>query len=130
MIRAIEHIAFAAQDTAALARWYCDVLDFSVVVDGGSNGIWFITPPEGEALVEIIPANSTARTTRARNDAGLSHLAFTVTDFDRTCEALRTKGVRFDGEPTGAPGERRLAFFFDLEGNSLQIAYRPTPLSP
>jgi glyoxylase I family protein len=128
MIRAIEHIAFAARDTGALARWYCETLGFSVVVEGGSGGIWFIRPPEGEALVEIVPATDAPRAARERNDAGLSHLAFTVTDFDAACDELKAKGVVFDGEPTGAPGERRLAFFFDLEGNALQLAHRPQPL--
>jgi glyoxylase I family protein len=130
MIRAIEHIAIAARDTAALAHWYCDALGMSVVVEGGPGGIWFVGPPEGEALVEIVPANESPRVDHGRNDAGLRHLAFAVTDFDAVCDALKARGVTFLGDPTGAPGERRLAFFLDPEGNILQLVQRPQPLRP
>src|SRR5262245_58973500 len=61
MIRAIEHIAIAAADTAGLARWYRDVLGFRVVVEGTPGGIWFVGPPEGAAVVEIVPANEAPR---------------------------------------------------------------------
>ncbi len=128
MIRAIEHVAIAAQDTAALARWYCDTLGFKVVVEGGPQGTWFIGPPEGEALVEIVRATTAPRAERDRNDAGWSHLAFTVSDFDAVVDSLRAKGVQFTGTITGAPGERRLAFFPDSEGNVLQLVSRPQPL--
>src|SRR5438270_5059599 len=127
MIRAIEHIAIAAKDTAALARWYCDTLGFHAVVDGG-RGTWFVGPPDGQALIEIVVATDAPRAERHRNDAGWSHLAFTVADFDATVEALRAKGVTFTGEPSGIPGQQRLAFFLDLEGNVLQIVDRPKPL--
>jgi catechol 2,3-dioxygenase-like lactoylglutathione lyase family enzyme len=129
MIRSVEHMAIAAQDTAALAKWYVDYLGFQVVVDGGPGGTWFVGPPVGEAMVEIVPATGTPRHDRAPNDPGWSHLAFTVTDFDAVVKSLTDKGVKFSGSmPMGNPGERRLAFFPDGEGNLLQIVQRPTPL--
>jgi glyoxylase I family protein len=128
MIRAIEHVAIAARDTAALARWYCDTLGFRAVVDGGPGGIWFVGPPEGAALVEIVPATAAPRAERERNDPGWSHLAFTVSDFDAVVDSLTARGVAFTGAPSGAPGQRRLAFFLDLEGNVLQLVQRPSPL--
>jgi glyoxylase I family protein len=128
MIRSIEHIAIAAKDTAALARWYCDALGFRAVVDGGPGGTWFVGPPEGAAVVEIVPATAAPRAERDRNDVGWSHLAFTVSDFDDVVDRLRSRGVTFTGAPSGAPGERRLAFFLDLEGNVLQLVQRTQPL--
>jgi catechol 2,3-dioxygenase-like lactoylglutathione lyase family enzyme len=127
MIRAIEHIAIAAKDTAALARWYCDTLGFRAVVEGG-RGTWFVGPPDGQALIEIVVATDAPRAARHRNDPGWSHLAFTVADFDATVAALRAKDVTFTGEPAGMPGQQRLAFFLDLEGNVLQIVERTKPL--
>ena len=38
MICVVEHVAVAAKDTAALARWYCDTLGFRVVVAGQPRG--------------------------------------------------------------------------------------------
>jgi catechol 2,3-dioxygenase-like lactoylglutathione lyase family enzyme len=128
MIRAVEHIAIAAQDTGGLARWYCDTLGFRAVVEGGPQGTWFVGPPESEAIVEIVPATSAPRVARERNDPGWSHLAFTVSDFDAVCDSLRAKGVTFTDPPRGGPGENRLAFFLDLEGNVLQLVQRPRPL--
>lgn len=128
MISAIEHIAIAAKDTAALAGWYRDTLGFRVVVAGPPGGIWFVGPPDSAVLIEIIPAGEAPRAEAGTNDAGLHHLAFTVTNFDAVYQDLKGRGVRFRGDPVGAPGERQLAFFFDLEENILQIVQRPKPL--
>ena len=130
-IKSVEHMAIAAKDTAGLARWYCETLGFHPVVDGGPKGIWFVGPPEGQALVEIVPATDAQRVARHQNDPGWSHLAFTVTDFDDVVASLRAKGIEFTGNPAsmGQPGERRIAFFPDLEGNVLQIVQRPQPLA-
>ena len=136
MIRAIEHFAIAAKDTAALAHWYCDTLGLRVLVEGKprgtgrglDQGTWFVTPPEGGAVVEIVPANDAPRTDHAPDDAGMRHLAFSVDDFEATCAALRDKGVQFTGNVVGKPGERQLAFIVDPEGNLLQLVYRPRPL--
>ena len=128
MIRAIEHMAIAAKETGALARWYCNVLGFKVVVDGGLTGTWFVGPSVGQAVIEIIAADQTPYHDRARSNPGWSHLAFTVGDFDDVVAALRARNVPFDGEPRGMAGEQRLAFFFDPEGNCLQIVERPAPL--
>ena len=128
MIRAIEHMAIAATDTAALARWYRDTLGFRVVVEGG-DGIWFVGPSDGQALIEIVKATNAPRVPRERNDPGWSHLAFTVADFEATCDELKAKGVTITGMTGSGPNERRLAYFEDPDGNVLQLVYRPQPLS-
>ena len=129
--KSVEHMAIAAKDTAGLAKWYLDTLGFRTIVDGGPKGIWFVGPPEGEALIEIVPATEAQRVAREQNDPGWSHLAFTVTDFDDVVGMLRSKGIEFTGNAAnmGKPGERRIAFFPDGEGNILQIVQRPQPLT-
>src|SRR2546427_2586461 len=92
-------MAIAAKDTAGLAGWYRDKLGFEVVVDGGPRGIWFIGPPGGGPTIEIISASDAPRGERARNDAGWSHLAFTVADFEATRRTLAENGIAFQGEP-------------------------------
>jgi catechol 2,3-dioxygenase-like lactoylglutathione lyase family enzyme len=129
MIRSIEHMAIAAKQTGALAQWYIDTLGFRVVVDGGPTGTWFIGPPEGESLIEIIKATDAPPHERARNDPGWSHLAFTVEDFDKAIEDLTAKGVTFTNPPSMSGGGDRLAFFLDGDGNVLQIVSRPQPLA-
>lgn len=121
-------MAIAAKATGDLARWYIDTLGFRAVVDGGPTGTWFVGPPEGEAIIEIIRASDAPPHARARNDPGWSHLAFTVTDFDAVVKSLESKGVTFTNAPTTDARGDRLAFFLDGEGNVLQIVQRPKPL--
>ena len=128
MIGSIEHIAIAAKDTAGLAGWYRATLGFEVVVDGGPGGIWFIGPPGGGATIELIPASDAPRAERARNDAGWSHLAFTVADFEAARRALAEKGVTFQGEPRQLDDGGWIGFFPDGEGNVLQLVQRARPL--
>lgn len=128
MIGSVEHMAIAAKDTAGLARWYVDNLGFEVVVDGGPKGIWFVGPPGSGATVEIIPASDKEPASRVRNDPGWSHLAFTVADFEAARRHLTDRGVRWDGEPRQQADGSSIAFFFDGEGNGLQIVQRPKPL--
>jgi glyoxylase I family protein len=129
MIRGVEHMAIAARETGALARWFVETLGFRVVVDGGDNGTWFIGPAEGQALIEIIKATDAPPHERARNDPGWSHLAFTVEDFDAAVKTLKEKGVTFTGDPSMSGGGDRLAFFLDRDGNVLQIVGRVKPLT-
>ena len=128
MIGSVEHMAIAAKDTAGLARWYCDNLGFEAVVEGGPGGIWFVGPSGGGATIEIIPASAAQRAERARNDAGWSHLAFTVADFAAARQALEARGIAFQGEPRQLDGGGWIGFFPDGEGNVLQIVQRPKPL--
>jgi catechol 2,3-dioxygenase-like lactoylglutathione lyase family enzyme len=121
-------MAIAAKDTAGLAGWYRDVLGFEVVVDGGPGGIWFIGPPGGGATIELIPASDAPRAERVRNDAGWSHLAFTVADFPAARQALADRGIAFQGEPRQLDGGGWIAFFPDAEGNVLQLIQRARPL--
>ena len=125
MIGSIEHMAIAAKDTAGLAAWYCDKLGFEVVIDGGPGGIWFVGPPGGGASIELIPATEAPRAERARNDAGWSHLAFTVADFEAARRTLADRGISFVGEPRQLGGGGWIAFFPDGEGNILQVVQRP-----
>ena len=129
VIKSIEHMAIASTNTKSLAHWYVSTLGFRIVVDGGENGTYFVGPPEGAALVEIITATTAPRHERARNDPGWSHLAFTVTDFDQAIEDLTAKGVTFTNAPSMSGGGDRLAFFLDGDGNVLQIVSRPKPLA-
>ena len=128
MFGSLEHMAIAAKETGALAGWYRDTLGFEVLTDGGPKGIWFVAPPGAGGAIEIIPASDAARTDRARNDPGWSHLAFTVADFQAAHKALVGKGIAFQGEPRQQPDGSWIAFFPDPDGNVLQIVQRPKPL--
>lgn len=129
MSTSIEHFAIAAQDTDALARWYCERLGFSVRnKNDRTPPQYFLAQGDGPVLLELIPANDSQRAGRRENDPGHSHFAFRVDDFDGLHQRLLSAGVRFTGPPNVRPDGTKLAFFHDGEGNLLQIVYRPRPL--
>ena len=126
MYSGIEHTAIAAQDTTALCQWYCDVFGFQVAYDNKK------TPPTyfvklGSGLLELIPAGDAGRVARESADPGLSHFAISVDDFDAAVEEITAQGVTLKNVRE-ASGGVKVGFLDDLEGNLLQIIYRPNPL--
>ena len=133
----LDHVAIAADDTAALVRWYERVLGLVVHVEAPPNPpqkqkAYLIGPkvaPGRSALwqgmmIEIMPRNATPRHERRSHDPGLSHIAWYVTDFDLAYAHLQSCGVQFLGDVVSALGGGRLISFADSEGNMMQIVER------
>ncbi len=123
MLVGIEHTAIASPDTEKLARWYVETLGF--VINFNSGKTFFIKAPDG-SMIEII-ASESGLAPKAIKDAGLRHLALTVSDYDAAFAQLKAKGVSFLGEPI-VNAEVKVAFFTDIEGNFLHIIQRLKPL--
>lgn len=126
MYTGIEHTAIAAQDTEKLAQWYVDTFGFSVAYKNQREPPTFFVKL-GEGLLELIPANEATRADRENADPGLSHFAISVDDFDAAVANLASKGVEVTGIRE-ASGGVKVGFVADLEGNALQVIYRPNPL--
>ena len=126
MYTGIEHTAIAAIDTAALAAWYCDTFGFTIAYQNQKEPPTFFVKL-GHGLLEIIPANDTARVARENADPGLSHFAISVNDFDGAVARLADKGIEVTGIRE-ASGGVKVGFVADIENNALQIISRPNPL--
>jgi glyoxylase I family protein len=131
----LDHVAIAADDTAAMVAWYERVLGLVVHAEAGPNPpqrqkVYMIGPPgegkklHGGMMIEVMPRNDAPRHERAVLDPGLSHVAWYVPDFDAALAHLKTCGVRFTGEIVNAIGGGRLISFADCEGNIMQIVER------
>jgi len=138
----LDHVAIAAEDTAAMVKWYGRVLGLVVHAEGGGGAVnpasaqktYLIGPPlvkgavgrgiQQGSMMEIMPRNSTVRHERASLDAGLSHVAWYVADFDAAHGHLKECGVRFLSEVVQAVGGGRIISFADGEGNMMQIVER------
>jgi len=133
----LDHVAIAAQDTAAMVRWYERVLGLVVHVEAGPNPpqkqkVYFIGPkvPPGRSglwqgmMIEVMPRNDTPRHERNSHEPGLGHVAWFVTDFDVAYAHLQACGVKFLGDIVQATGGGRLISFADCEGNMMQIVER------
>ena len=127
MITALEHVAIVSIDPAGLSEWYTTVLDFEVLSKDEESSTFFLGVPGG-GIFEILLANNRPRSEATDDDAGIRHVAFTVDDFDSTCEELCRRGVEFSRMAAANPEETQMAFFPDPEGNILQIVRRPQPL--
>jgi catechol 2,3-dioxygenase-like lactoylglutathione lyase family enzyme len=123
MLVGIEHTAIASPDPRKLAQWYVETLGFVINYDSGKT--FFIKAPDG-SMIEIITSES-GLAPKAMKDAGLRHLALTVSDYDAAFAQLTAKGVSFLGEPI-VNADLKIAFFTDPEGNFLHIIQRQKPL--
>ena len=121
MIKGIEHIGIAAEDSTALKNWYMDILNMTVVSDNGKGG-YFIAAPNG-VQIEIYPATDEGERDYHNLTSGLRHIAFLVEDFDGEYERLKEKKVNFVGEPVVKEKFSNL-FFKDPEGNLVHIIER------
>jgi glyoxylase I family protein len=132
LITRIDHTAIAADDTATMVAWYQRVLGFYIVAESTPTAAQpqkgYLIGPAADihhgSMLEIMPRNANARVNRASHDAGISHIAFHVPDFDAAMAHLQREKVKFLGEIVQAIGGGRLISFADGEGNMLQIVER------
>ena len=127
MIRSIEHIAIVAADSGTLARWYCGIFGFEMILENEDSRTYFVRLPGG-GILEFLPSNDRAPTVCAADDAGIRHIALNVDDFDSACTTLEERGAVFVGPYRETPTGTRFNFVADPEGNLVQIVYRPEPL--
>lgn len=122
MIHGIEHVAIAAHDVQALAKWYVSTLGFEINYNSGRTVI--VKAPNG-SMIEIMSGEGD-RAAQTMKQPGLRHIALAVDDFEADYERLRAAGVQTIGEPSDAKGVKTV-FFIDPEGNYLHLIQRQTP---
>ena len=127
MFSGFEHTAIAAHDSKGLADWYIRMLGLQVVHDNGKTPPTYLLQAPDGTVIEILPAISGERIDYGQTQAGLRHLALTVSDFDAALNYLRERGIEqfFDSRQSE---ESKLIFFRDPEGNILHLMWRAKPL--
>ena len=101
MIRRIDHVSIPARDYAAAARFYQDVLGFTMYSEKTLGGdptrrIGYLRPPDGETVIELVELTG--------GGTGY-HYCLEVADFDAEMERLTAAGLRVVQPP--APTEAR-----------------------
>lgn len=126
LFNGIEHTAIAARDSQALADWYINLFGFRIVYSSGTNPpVYMLKAPDG-TMLEILPAEGGQMSEYTTKQAGIRHLAFTVTDFAAAHHYLEKRGIVFFEIREAAT--MKLAFFRDPEGNILHLMWRPQVL--
>jgi catechol 2,3-dioxygenase-like lactoylglutathione lyase family enzyme len=127
MVSGVDHVAIAAKDSKALARWYCEVLNLRILFDNGKEQPTYLVGGDMGGVVEIMPDNGAAPAVHQPLDPGIRHIAFRVKDFEAAYSALEGNVLGLM-PPAPAAGGGQVAFFHDPEGNLIQIVSRDREL--
>lgn len=123
MFQGLEHTAIATPNPKRLADWYVEHLEFHINFEYAGN--YFVRARNG-SMLEIIPSEGEPLPAGMKTP-GIRHLAIAIDNFDEALAQLRSKNVKFVGEPFENQGNR-LAFFEDCDGNLCHLIQRPKPL--
>jgi catechol 2,3-dioxygenase-like lactoylglutathione lyase family enzyme len=131
----LDHIAITVQDMDRAVAFYRDVLDFEVlgqlVLNDGTFELVYLQAGSGRIELFAFTEEGRGLDPSVRNeDLGFKHVAFQVDDVDTVARRLQDHGVEFTVQPTDAPGDVRLAFFLDPDGNLLEIVDRLPDMAP
>jgi catechol 2,3-dioxygenase-like lactoylglutathione lyase family enzyme len=106
-------VAVVVSDAQKAKEWYVDKLGFKVVLDKGH--VICVSPNvKGGSLVLHLCGGF------APIEPGNAGIGFTADDFEKTCEELGAKGVKFSTQPTNEDGFKS-AKFLDLDGNEFWL---------
>lgn len=128
MRQKIAHLALLVRDYDEAIAYYTGVLGFQLIEDTplGAGKRWvLVSPPGGEgAALLLARATTPAQTERIGNQTGGRVFLFLHTDdFQRDYQALRARGVSFEGEPRQEP-YGQVVVFADLYGNRWDLVER------
>lgn len=114
------HIGLRTPNLAAMEAFYSQTLGFPVVNRWDDVNIVFVNI--GSTLIELIGRDDA--TAQTNPTGGIDHIALHVADIDAAFAELVEKGVKTRSEPRDFQNAR-IAFFFDPDGNVLELVESP-----
>ncbi|MBQ6998893.1 MAG: VOC family protein [Clostridia bacterium] len=127
MVTGIEHIGLYAKDSKALADWYIDMFGCTIAYENTSKGTYFVAFAD-KSMIEICKASDDMLSNPALTDAGLRHIALTVSDFDAVVAKLKGADTEIVADEVTSSSGVKTIFFRDIAGNILHLISRPEPL--
>ena len=113
MIDGYTDVAVVVSDAQKAKKWYVEKLGFKVVLEKG-HAIAVSPNVRGSLFLHLCGDNF------APLEPGNTGIGFTADDFDKTCEELSKKGVKFSMPPKTEEGYK-MAKFLDLDGNEFWL---------
>jgi glyoxylase I family protein len=126
-INKVHHIAVIATDYERSKAFYTDMLGFTVLseVYRAERDSWMgDLALNGDYLLELFSFPSPPQRSTGPESTGLRHLAFEVDDVAAALDELGAKGVRCEELRTDPHTRKRMAFFFDPDGQPLELYER------
>ncbi|XP_012452645.1 uncharacterized protein LOC105774629 [Gossypium raimondii] len=134
----LNHISRESSDIRRLANFYKEIFGFEEIESpdfGEFKVIWLNLPGsfpmhliERNPLTKLPegPYSSTAAVADPSNLPRGHHICFTVSNFDSFVQSLKDKGIQ-TFQRSLPNGKVRQIFFFDPDGNGLEVASREAP---
>ena len=149
MIQSVDHINIVVDDLERSVRFYTQVLGLKETRRAHLEGDWieaivglkgvvadvvFVVAPNGEPRIELLqyrsPLGEAMPATSLRNTIGLRHIAFRVSDIQKSVAILEENGVPILSKPVAVPGnviahsagDKQLCYFHDPDGVLLELA--------
>ncbi|XP_057957578.1 lactoylglutathione lyase [Malania oleifera] len=131
----INHIARESADVKCLAKFYQEIFGFEQIENpdfGKLEVIWLRLPPafalhliqrDPESRLPEGPWSSTSAVADPKHLPRGHHICFSVSNFDSVVQTLKEKGIE-TFEKTLPDGKTKQIFFFDPDGNGLEIVSR------
>jgi len=138
MIKNIRHTGIVVEDLEASLNFYQTLLGFKVIKQMEESGAYIdsisalhgvkvvttkMAAPDGQ-LIELLFYHSHPNKSKSRqlNDVGITHLAFTVDDLDRTYSKLKAQGIYFNAPPQiSSDGYAKVTFCKAPEGTYIEL---------
>ncbi len=119
----VHHIAIIVSDYGKSRDFYVNKLGFKIIRENyrADRNDWKLDLKLGNMELEIFVEPNPPKRVNRPEACGLRHLAFAVTDVDKTVKELKDLGIecepiRFD-DYTG----KKMTFFFDPDGLPLEL---------
>jgi catechol 2,3-dioxygenase-like lactoylglutathione lyase family enzyme len=138
--RNVHHVGIIVPNMEMSLPFYTDILGFKIYADYVSSGervsegvalpgaairAVFLIAGQGETFVELLqylhPSGRYEPGFFQNNDPGIRHITFAVDDIDQVYDQLKEKGVRFFARPQHLEDGNAIAYFYDLDGNILEL---------
>ena len=122
-MNAIHHIAIICSDKEAALLFYHELLGFPIIRENyrPERDDWKVDLQMGDCELELfIMKDRPARVTNPEA-YGLRHLAFTVSDIEKTVAELEAKGISCEPIRRDTYTGKPMTFFHDPDGLPLEI---------
>jgi catechol 2,3-dioxygenase-like lactoylglutathione lyase family enzyme len=107
-------VAVVVSDAVEAKKWYVEKLGFKVVLDRGHAVCVSPDVEKGGLYLHLCGDNF------ASLEPGNTGIGFTADEFEKTCEDMMSKGVRFSQPPADEDGYKS-AKFLDMDGNEFWL---------
>jgi catechol 2,3-dioxygenase len=129
-VRRLGHIGLIASNLEEMSAFYQDLLGFQLSDQHEfpesspyREGVWLRCNTDHHVL-SIFDLRDPANDGGAGDGQGLHHFAFEMESFAalrQTAKVVRERGLRIQGQRTGGPGNQLRFYFWDPEGNLIEL---------